>query len=191
METQIGARIKIARTARALSQRAFADLIQTDPSLVGKWERGESSPGPASRIKIVKALDVSLSWLASGAGEMDLEPAPSGWRVVRSEIQGGEAVTWNESPNGEAITLPLHGPYVPVEYEDCASDEPLPIDWRLMILVHDEVIAYIEMVEEISGQTSALRSRQPKATMLVYRFLLGSGGVTPTLRQMHDLMRGA
>lgn len=100
METTVGARLKFARNARNLTQRAFAAKIKTDQSLVGKWERGEASPGPESRSKIVQSLRISPSWLYDGEGPMDLDASFS---ALHADLEpDGSTSTWIESHAGEA-----------------------------------------------------------------------------------------
>ena len=73
---RIGARIRMAREARGLSQNALARLIPADPvsgSYVSRWERGENRPSPEHLELVASALDVTVAWL--NADDDEDEPA--------------------------------------------------------------------------------------------------------------------
>jgi len=60
-----GERIKIARKKAGLSLRGLADRMDgvVSAQAIGKYERGEMSPGSAVLLALCKALDVSLYYL--------------------------------------------------------------------------------------------------------------------------------
>ena len=70
--TSLGARIRLARERQGLVQSALAEALQTNASLVSKWERDEVTPRISTLAKIAKALKVHLEWLREGEGERNL-----------------------------------------------------------------------------------------------------------------------
>lgn len=55
----IGSRIRLLRKAANLSQAELADLIGTDPPLIGRYERGVTMPSIEQLIRLSTALKVS------------------------------------------------------------------------------------------------------------------------------------
>lgn len=55
----VGSRIRTLRKAAKLSQAELAELIGTDPPLIGRYERGITMPSIEQLIKLSTALKVS------------------------------------------------------------------------------------------------------------------------------------
>jgi transcriptional regulator with XRE-family HTH domain len=66
----VGNRIKDLRKKKKLSQIELAEIIDSAGDVIGRYERGNSSPSIETAIKIADALDVSLDYLA---GKIDIE----------------------------------------------------------------------------------------------------------------------
>ena len=59
----VGKRIKELRKQKKLSQMELADIINSAGDVIGRYERGTTSPSIETTIKIANALDVSLDYL--------------------------------------------------------------------------------------------------------------------------------
>ena len=57
-------RLKLLRSARNITQTRLAELLETDPRVYNRWERGISTPQFDTVIKIGDILKVSLDELA-------------------------------------------------------------------------------------------------------------------------------
>ncbi len=68
----IGIRIKRAREMRGMSQLGLAKQIGVPFQRVSEWERGVVSPSARYLRAIADALSVSLDWLLSGVGPVEL-----------------------------------------------------------------------------------------------------------------------
>lgn len=66
--SEIGGRIRAARTAAGHTQESLAHIIGVVSSTVRAWDIGERIP-PADRlIDIANACDVPIAWLLTGEG---------------------------------------------------------------------------------------------------------------------------
>lgn len=54
------------RKARGLTQQALADLLEVQPRLLGRWERGQGKPQFDYLLKLADVLEVSLDQLLKG-----------------------------------------------------------------------------------------------------------------------------
>lgn len=54
------------RKARGLTQQALADLLDVQPRLLGRWERGQGKPQFDYILKLADVLEVSLDQLLRG-----------------------------------------------------------------------------------------------------------------------------
>ena len=61
----IGERITYARKARCLSQKHLAELIDTSPQQINRWEKGRRNPKLATLNKISKALNINEGYFYS------------------------------------------------------------------------------------------------------------------------------
>lgn len=70
-------RIRTLRRKKKLSQEALAELVGVQRSAVSNWESaGPVQPAIANMISIAKATNVSVEWLATGRGTMQLGHDP-------------------------------------------------------------------------------------------------------------------
>lgn len=56
-------RLKILREARKLSQTRLSELLEVDPRVYNRWERGTATPQLDTVVKIAQLLQVSLDEL--------------------------------------------------------------------------------------------------------------------------------
>lgn len=71
MKNMIGARIKIARKHRKISQQDLADAVGVTQPSVSEWERNLTEPTTDNLASIAITLKVNFNWLATGAGVME------------------------------------------------------------------------------------------------------------------------
>lgn len=57
-------RLKLLRSARNITQTRLAELLEVDPRVYNRWERGSATPQLDTVIKIADILKVSLDELA-------------------------------------------------------------------------------------------------------------------------------
>lgn len=67
----LGARIKVARKARNMSQGALGDAIGMTQQAIGSLEKG-ATESTTKLNQIAKVLDVDLTWLETGEGQMEM-----------------------------------------------------------------------------------------------------------------------
>lgn len=65
---RIAANIKVARGE--MSQRAFAKLLDVDPSYISRWEVGKVVPNFASIASIARATERPPEWFYADHGEV-------------------------------------------------------------------------------------------------------------------------
>lgn len=65
-----GSRLLEVRKSRGFSQAELADLLNTKPPVIGRYEREEATPSVEVELKLAKILGVSLDYLV---GHTDLE----------------------------------------------------------------------------------------------------------------------
>ena len=65
----LGDRIRIAREARGITQKALARRLDVEQGHVWKWEHGVRTPRMLRLIIIADMLDVSLDYLIRGIEE--------------------------------------------------------------------------------------------------------------------------
>ncbi len=65
-----GTRLLEVRKKRGLSQAELADFLNTKPPVIGRYERGETTPSVEVALKLAKILGISLDYLS---GNTDLE----------------------------------------------------------------------------------------------------------------------
>lgn len=63
---EVGARIKIIRTAHAISQGTLAKICGVVPSAVGNWEQGRARPTLAQAKAIADEFDLTLDYIFLG-----------------------------------------------------------------------------------------------------------------------------
>jgi len=85
----IGSRIKKARETAGISQLGLARQIGVPFQRVSEWERGVVSPSARYLKAIAEALSVSLDWLLSGRGPMEVpRRGDVGFRVSHVPVYG-------------------------------------------------------------------------------------------------------
>lgn len=57
-------RLKLLRSARNITQSRLAELLEVDPRVYNRWERGSSAPQFDTVVKIADLLQLSLDELA-------------------------------------------------------------------------------------------------------------------------------
>ena len=65
-----GTRLLEVRKNKGFSQAELAELLNTKPPVIGRYERGEATPSIEVGLKLSKILEVSLDYLT---GNTDLE----------------------------------------------------------------------------------------------------------------------
>ena len=78
-----GNRLKLAREAAKLTQKALGELANTDQPAICRYETGKVEPPLAVWASLAGALGVSLAWVLTGEGR-----TPRGIRVPEAS---GEA----------------------------------------------------------------------------------------------------
>ncbi|PBI95375.1 transcriptional repressor DicA [Rhodococcus erythropolis] len=92
------ARLTQARRLAGLTKKTVADMIGVSPVAVGQWEAGTASPRPDNVEALAKALEVPVSFLASGRPYARLDSAAAHFRSLRRTpaIQRSKAVAFTE-----------------------------------------------------------------------------------------------
>ena len=67
-------RLQVLRKALNLSGEEIAKKLEIAPRVWWRYEYGETEPGVAFIVKLIKIFKVSPVWLLTGEGEMFLEP---------------------------------------------------------------------------------------------------------------------
>lgn len=65
-----GTRLLEIRKSKGFSQADLAEMLNTKPPVIGRYERGEATPSIEVGLKLAKILGVSLDYLT---GNTDLE----------------------------------------------------------------------------------------------------------------------
>ncbi len=184
---EAGAHLKSLRESRGITQTDLAKVVKKNLRTIVRWESGESSPS-------VGDWTLMTEYLEDFQNPAAVKPPRPGRGTVFGTVGSGKtrslapmlAQAMKEqggAPDGGTLPIPVY------LADEETRNSPEGVDWERVIRAHDEVMAYIEMGEEFGGDTGNLRENLPRATMLVYRFLAGNGGRTPTLREMNALMR--
>jgi len=63
----LGAAIRVARLERGISQEELAALSSIDRSYMSSIERGAQNPGIATMVKVVRAMEMTLTELFAEA----------------------------------------------------------------------------------------------------------------------------
>lgn len=167
----LGQRIKHARKIIGMEQKDLAKQVGVSVGTVSRWERGISKPSKAELTAIANDTKASFWWLSDGIGPITQEE-------ISSAIQKASTPTENQPD-----------PTIFPPYEECSSEEGI-VDWHRIIQAHDEVLAYMEMMDELGGDSSDLRRKLPRATMAVYRYIQAHSGDTPSLKEIRILLHG-
>lgn len=110
----IGDRIRDLRTKQKLSQSELGDKVDTDSTIISRWETNRVRPSQKYIVRLAKALDTSTDYLL---GETD-DPKPTAGNPTPSEpVPNGEDRPYTQEQinkgmlvytlsNGERIELP-------------------------------------------------------------------------------------
>lgn len=71
------------RKSRQLTQLQLADMLDVQPRLIGRWERGQGKPQFDYIVKLADVLEVSFDTLLRG----DKAAAPSTFEVRNKQLQ--------------------------------------------------------------------------------------------------------
>jgi len=102
-----GERLQLARKKAGLSLRGLADAMagQVTPQAIGKYERGEMMPSSTVLIALVKALGVSMEFLA----------APLDVKLGAIDFRKSSGTSARDRHNVEALVLEHVERYLLVE----------------------------------------------------------------------------
>lgn len=64
----IGSRIKLLRKKEGLSQKAFADMLNTSSGYISEVEQEKIIPGGKFFISLKQIINIDLNWLITGEG---------------------------------------------------------------------------------------------------------------------------
>jgi transcriptional regulator with XRE-family HTH domain len=81
----VGSRIRLLRKAAGKTQADLAELIDVDPQLIGRYERGLTMPSVENLISLSKALKVSPAELLPG-GDDEIREQLITFRRIISEM---------------------------------------------------------------------------------------------------------
>lgn len=110
----IGDRIRDLRTKQKLSQSELGDKVDTDSTIISRWETNRVRPSQKYIARLAKALDTSTDYLL---GETD-DPKPAVGNAATNEpVSNGEDRPYTQGQinkgmlvytlsNGERIELP-------------------------------------------------------------------------------------
>ena len=70
----IGDRIRLARSARGMTQKELGDALDVTNAAVSTWEKGQYIPERKLWNKLVRVLDVTLEFLLLGKGAGPSKP---------------------------------------------------------------------------------------------------------------------
>lgn len=85
----LGARIRAARVAAGMSQRALAEALDTDKSSIWKWEKAGSVPGTHHLEGLARVLGVTRKRLLYGGDGADIPSSEPPYQAWRDFVAGG------------------------------------------------------------------------------------------------------
>lgn len=95
---ELGNRVKMIRKELRISQKDFANKINTSGSYLSEIEAGKSKPGYDFLFNISKICNVSLAYVLHGVGEMftgiDYGPLVTGKEPEHDHIDTLEELIW-------------------------------------------------------------------------------------------------
>ncbi len=83
----VGSRIKLIRTQKKLTQKAFAEALSTSAGYISEIESGKKMPGGELLTSLKRIFNIDLNWLLNG--EEDLP---------HQKISPSDTLTQNLSP---------------------------------------------------------------------------------------------
>ncbi|GIP17405.1 hypothetical protein J40TS1_30470 [Paenibacillus montaniterrae] len=87
----IGAKIKMHRQSKGLTQERLAEAIGSTPSYIGRLERGEQNVKIQTIEKIADALEINASLLFSDENEQFLRSKKWVWESLTLLLQQSES----------------------------------------------------------------------------------------------------
>src|SRR5579875_917831 len=112
-----------ARLSRGWTQQQLADLLETTPQTVSRWERGMAAPGPYHRGKLSTLFGLSLADLNSFFNETD-EAKPE------NEVETAAAEERKPDPGSSPIPIVAPEPDPAAAPSPAAFASPAPIVQR-------------------------------------------------------------
>lgn len=103
-QTRHGARLRLARRARGLSQQQLANVARVSRQAISLWESGESDPSLRAAFALARALGMTVEELF---GRDDLAVPVAAIPVA--PLGGEEARVTLASVGDEYVALPLRG----------------------------------------------------------------------------------
>lgn len=80
---EFGARLRMAREEKKISQMQLADMIGTTKSAISAYENGMTNPGLNIFIEMARTLGVSMQWLGTGKESIELgEDAEKAQKII-------------------------------------------------------------------------------------------------------------
>lgn len=106
----ISQKIKILRNQLGLSQNEFANQLDTLPTTISKYERGEIKPSFDFLAKLGNKFNTNLNWLLTGEGEMFRNRKGDPMLSKRTEINQtkGEGNETEHSKKDGFVFIPLY-----------------------------------------------------------------------------------
>lgn len=129
-------RIRSAREARGITQKAIADHFGIKPVSVTQWESGKSKPETDKFPELAKLLGVRLEWLINNEGERDL-PSGEGGPIMPPEVRSAEV------PVPERQSMPTNVPVMGNAAGGAKAD----------FFLNGEIVDYVRRPPGIAHQT--------------------------------------
>lgn len=101
-QLRLGVRLKHARRTKDLTLKALAERAECSESLLSKIENGRASPSLSLVHRLVRALDVNITWLFDGNDPEE---------VVIFRAQQRPTITLDPQHGGDGVTLERIIPY--------------------------------------------------------------------------------
>ncbi len=125
----MGARIRWARTRRAMNQQELAEAVGVSQPTVANWESDANHPRPNAMKRLVDLLDVAPRWLMHGEGAPNASGASfdiAPWGYLARALHH---VPVFDAPGDAAEFDPLCA--IPVDYVACCAACERPFGLRI------------------------------------------------------------
>jgi len=84
LRDRLGKALREARLGRQLTQNQLAELVETDPETISRFERGATLPSLTRLLDLAEALDVTVAALLGGASPRVQDE----WQMLQQSVQG-------------------------------------------------------------------------------------------------------
>lgn len=84
LRDRLGKALREARFVRQLTQNQLAELVETDPETISRFERGATLPSLTRLLDLAEALDVTLASLLGGASPRVQDE----WQMLQQSVLG-------------------------------------------------------------------------------------------------------